>query len=209
MKYDAVIVASGKGVRANLGYNKAFYVMKDGSSVLMHTVSVFKCDADCERIIIVTNKEYMNRIPEDEKIILVEGGQERKDSVRNGLNKVESEYVLIHDGARPFLHPEALEEVKEKVTEAGAVVLGHMAFDTVKIVNDGIVEKTIDRNTVFMAETPQAFKSELIKDAYARCADIIFTDDASLAESLGIKVHIVIDRFDNHKLTSEEDFRDL
>ena len=90
MKYDALIVASGKGTRSNLGYNKVFYVMKDGKNVLMHSLSLFLADPDCVSIIVVTNEENFARIDDDPRIIKIKGGKERKDSVRNGLNEVKS-----------------------------------------------------------------------------------------------------------------------
>ena len=117
--------------------------------------------------------------------------------------------MLIHDGARPYLNVEALNELKEKLKSDDCVVLGRIATDTVKIIEDDEVVETIDRNKVFLAETPQGFRSSLIKQAYENCADINFTDDCSLVESLGYKVKIVVDRFDNKKLTKEEDFRNL
>ena len=209
MNYDAVIVASGKGERANLGYNKTFYKMKDNKSVLMHSVDLFCSDPDCKKVVVVTNEEYFDQIPSDEKIVLTKGGLLRKDSVYNGLKRTESDYVLIHDGARPFLHAETLEKIKEKVIESKAVISGRYAIDTIKIVKDGVIEKTIDRKTVFMAETPQAFARELIMKCYENCEDIEFTDDASLAESLGYKVAVVADAYNNRKLTKEEDFKDL
>ena len=208
MRYDAIIVASGKGQRANLGYNKAFYMMKDGRSVVEHSVDLFVSDEDCGKVILVTNEEYFDTLKKD-KLVCVSGGAERKDSVHNGLKEAESEYVLIHDGARPFLHRESLEALKEKVSECDAAVLGRMAFDTIKQVKDGKIVKTLNREEIFQAETPQAFKTALIKDCFERCADVIFTDDASLVESLGYEVSVVIDRYDNRKLTKEEDFRDL
>jgi len=208
MKYDAIIVASGKGQRANLGYNKVFYKLKDGRSVLDCSIGKFENDEDCHRIIVVTNPEYFHEV-KGNKVITVEGGKERRDSVYNGLRKVESEYVLIHDGARPYLNVEALNELKEKLKSDDCVVLGRIATDTVKIIEDDEVVETIDRNKVFLAETPQGFRSSLIKQAYENCADINFTDDCSLVESLGYKVKIVVDRFDNKKLTKEEDFRNL
>ena len=209
MKYDALIVASGKGQRSNLGYNKVFYVMKDGRNVLDHSLSLFLSDTDCEKVIVVTNEEYFKEIKDDDRIIKVKGGKERKDSVRNGLKEVKSEYVFIHDGARPFLHPEALKALKKKLKESDACVLGRMAFDTIKYVEEGKIIKTIDRNNIFLAETPQAFKSELIKECYAKADDTVFTDDASLAEVFGHEVTIVIDEYDNRKLTTQEDFRKL
>jgi len=209
MKYDVVIVASGKGQRANLGYNKAFYRMKDGRTVLEHSLSLFKDDEDCKNIIVVTSEEYMDEVVSDGKIVKVIGGKQRKDSVYNGLRFVSNEYVMVHDAVRPFLNKKTLEEVKEKLSDADAVCLGHMATDTVKIVEDGIIKETVDRNKVFMAETPQAFKSDLLKKCFEKCDDKVYTDDASLVEAMGYKVEVVINEYDNHKLTREEDFIDL
>lgn len=209
MNYDVVIVASGKGQRAGLGYNKAFFKMKDGRTVIEKSASLFMEDPECKNIIVVTSKDCMDFVFEHEKLIKVLGGKERKDSVMNGLGKVTSDYVLIHDAVRPFLHKESLEKVKAKIEEKGAALLGKMAVDTIKIVDEDKVVKTIDRKTVFQAATPQGFKSELIKWCYENCEDVNFTDDASLVESLGHDVYIVIDEYDNKKLTMHEDFENL
>lgn len=209
MNYDVVIVASGKGERAKLGYNKDFYIMKDGKSVLDHSVLLFCDDKDCKNVIVVTNEENFDKVLQNDKVKITAGGKERKDSVYNGLKLSQSEYVFIHDGARPFLKKEIVEALKEKVVGDKAVCLGRMAVDTVKIVHEGKIERTIDRNTVFLAETPQVFERKLILDCYARCEDVIFTDDASLAESMGHTVSILIDPYDNRKLTRQEDFESL
>lgn len=209
MKYDVVIVASGKGERANLGYNKAFFKTKDGRTVLERSSSLFINDTDCNNVIIVTNEEYFDQVFENKKIIKTVGGKERRNSVFNGLQKVTSEYVLIHDAARPFLQKEALEELKKEVKEKNAAILAHKATDTIKVVRNNKIKETIDRNTIFMAETPQGFKTDLIKECYKKCEDINFTDDASLVESLGYDVFIVEDKYNNLKLTSEMDFKNL
>lgn len=209
MKYDVVIVASGKGERANLGYNKAFYKFKDGLTVLQHSASLFIEDDDCNNIIIVTSQDYMDLVFENKKIIKTVGGEQRKDSVLNGINLVESEYVLIHDAARPFLRKEALQDLKAELEHCDAAILAKKAIDTIKIVKDNVIEKTIDRNNVYMAETPQAFKTKLIKDCYSKSIDYNFTDEASLVEALGYKVRIVVDKYDNKKLTLEKDFENL
>lgn len=209
MNYDVVIPASGSGTRASLGYNKVFYRMKDGKSILEHASSLFIEDDDCRKIVIVTNEESFDDVFRHEKLVLVKGGETRKDSVYNGLLNCDSEYVLIHDGARPFLDKRALEKVKEKVVERKAVVLGKIAVDTIKLIEGDKVVKTLDRNQIFMAETPQAFDRKLLLECYERCEDIEFTDDVSLAESLGHEVSVVIDEYDNRKLTRKEDFRDL
>lgn len=207
MNYDVIIVASGKGVRANLGYNKVFYEMKNGKRVLDCSIDLFKEDEDCKRIIVVTNKEDFEYI--DDAVIKVEGGDERKDSVFNGLKEVISDYVFIHDGARPFIRKENIEDIKNSLKDNDAVCLGSIALDTIKLIDGDDIVETIDRNKVFIAQTPQAFKTSLIKDCYEKCKDLLFTDDSSLVESLGYKVKVVLNNFDNHKLTKEDDFLDL
>ena len=209
MFYDVVIVASGKGQRANLGYNKAFYKMKDGRTVLECSASLFIEDEDCKNIIVVTNEEYIEQVFKNDKVICTIGGKERRNSVENGLNLVQSEYVLIHDAARPFLNKLSLEELKKQLETSGACILARKATDTIKVVENNKIIKTLDRNSIYMAETPQAFKSDLLKKCYKESENIIFTDDASLVESLGYEVSIVEDKFNNKKLTNEMDFIDL
>ena len=209
MFYDVVIVASGKGQRANLGYNKAFYKMKDGRTVLECSASLFMEDEDCKNIIVVTNEEYIEQVFKNDKVICTIGGKERRNSVENGLNLVQSEYVLIHDAARPFLNKLSLEELKKELETSGACILAKKATDTIKVVENNKIIKTLDRNSIYMAETPQAFKSDLLKKCYKESENIIFTDDASLVESLGYEVSIVEDKFNNKKLTNEMDFIDL
>jgi len=197
MKYSAIVVASGKGERAKLGFNKVFFVMKDGMTVLEKACQLFINDDDCERVIVVTNRENFDEVFKSDKLFVCEGGKERKDSVNNGLKYCDSPYVLIHDAARPFLHIEMLEEVKKAVLEKDAVILARKAIDTIKVVKEGFIEKTIDRNLIYLAETPQAFRTDLIKMAYEKSLGQ-YTDDASLLEDLGYKVGIVSDIFDNH-----------
>ena len=209
MQYDVVIVASGKGERAKLGYNKAFFKMKSGKTVLETSSSLFIKDEDCKNVIVVTSDEYINEVFKHNKVKTTLGGKLRKDSVYNGLKLATSEYVLIHDAARPFLELESLNELKEKIVEYDSAIIAKKAIDTIKVVKDGIIEKTIDRNNVYMAETPQGFKTSLIKNCYENCEDVEFTDDASLVESLGYKVYVVEDKYDNRKLTKKEDFENL
>lgn len=206
MKYDVVVVAAGKGKRADLGFNKILFKMKNGKSVIENTLDIFLNDEDCIKIILVTNEET---VFDNNKLVVTKGGEERIDSVERGLKLVESEYVLIHDGARPFLNKEALIEVKEKLKEKDAVVLGRQAQDTIKVVNGDKILSTLDRNHIFMAETPQGFKTALIKECYANRGDVKFTDDASLLEALGKEVFVVYDKYDNKKLTNKIDFENI
>lgn len=206
MKYDVIVVAGGKGNRANLGFNKVLFKMANGKSVIENNIDIFLNDEDCQKIILVINEEIDFN---NNKLILVKGGKERFDSVMNGLNEVSSEYVLIHDGARPFLNIKALEKLKNKLEEKDAVVLGKIASDTIKIINDDKIVETLNRNNIFVAETPQGFKTSLIKDCYKNKDDNYYFDDASLVEAFNHEVYIVIDEYNNKKLTSKEDFKNI
>lgn len=202
MKYDAIVVASGKGERAKLGYNKVLYKLKNGRTVLEESCHLFIEDNECENIIIVTEEEIQIN---SNKIKYIKGGTIRYESVINGLSLVISEYVLIHDGARPFLTKAELEDVKKAVVENDAALLAIKSTDTIKYSEDGFVNKTIDRNCIYKAQTPQAFKTSLIKEAYTKLNDNV-TDDASVVENIGHKVKIVEGLNTNIKLTNKEDF---
>ena len=205
MKYDAIVVAGGVGKRAGLGQNKVLYKMKNGMTVIEMSCRLLFEDDDCKKVILVINDEVDFS---DNKLVVVEGGKERYDSVSNGLKEVNSEYVLIHDGARPFLDKEDLESVKKEVSIYDAAILAKKSTNTIKYSEDGFIEKTIDRNNIYEAETPQAFKTELIKDAYKDLTDNI-TDDAYLVEKKGHKVKLVESKHKNIKLTNKEDFENL
>lgn len=202
MKYDVIIVASGKGERAKLGYNKVLYKLKNGRTVLEEASHLFIEDDDCLNVILVTSERIYNH----SKIKYVDGGNKRYESVMNGLSLVTSDYVLIHDGARPFLTKKELEDLKEALKENDAALLALKSTDTIKYVEDGNVTKTIDRNCIYRALTPQGFKTSLIKEAYKNVEDGV-TDDSSVVEKMGYKVKVVEGMSSNIKLTNPEDFK--
>lgn len=206
MKYDAIVVAGGVGKRAGLGFNKILYKMKNGKSVLENACHLFFEDDDCLKVVVVTNEEIDFN---NDKLVVVKGGEERAHSVNNGLKEVTSEYVLIHDGARPFLTKEDLENLKGGVEHNDGAILAYKATDTIKIVKDGIIKETIDRNTVYHALTPQAFNTEHLKHAYSTLEFSKITDDASMMEKLNLVVKVVEGSKSNIKLTSKEDFENI
>lgn len=206
MKYDAIIVAGGVGKRADLGFNKVLFKMKNGKTVLENACSCFIEDNDCLKVIVVTNEDI--KIASN-KVNIVKGGKERYESVLNGLALVTSPYVLIHDGARPFLDIEDLNNLKEAVSKDNYAILAKKAVDTIKYVNDGYIDKTIDREHIYYALTPQAFKSVDLKKAYENIDLRGITDDASIMEKYGYKVKIVESKRPNIKLTNKEDFLNI
>lgn len=205
MNYDVVIVASGKGERAKLGYNKVFYVMKNNKTVLENAASVFVNDEDCKKIVIVTNDE--DKVFKNEKVEIVGGGKKRANSVYNGLKKCESEYVMIHDGARPYLLKEDVDKLKKELVSNDGVILAKKVTDTVKLVRDLKVVETLDRENIYLALTPQAFKTSLIKEAYETLDVSDATDDANVFEKFNHTVKVIEGDASNIKLTLESDFK--
>ena len=146
------------------------------------------------------------------KMKIVLGGAERWQSVENGVNALTSnaEYVLVHDVARPFVSKEIIRDVCETLVTKGSCLVAKPAVDTIKVAADGKVQKTIDRNTVWMAQTPQAASIALLKKLYGRIAaeplNFTPTDEASILEYFGESVYIVKGNVANDKLTTPEDF---
>lgn len=209
IKYDAIVVASGKGTRLNLGYNKVFYKLDENTTILDRASRCFIEDEDCQNVIVVTNEEEFDLVKKNPKLVLVQGGKLRMDSVLNGLAKVKSDYVLIHDGARPYLDKHDLDNLKKALEDEEASILAVKVKETVKVVDDGYINKTLNRNQIYLAQTPQGFKTSAIINAFqkAKGVNIEFTDDASIAEYSGIKVKIVEGSYRNNKITYLDDLR--
>lgn len=205
MKYNAVVVAGGVGKRANLGFNKVFFVMENGKTVLENACSVFINDHDCTKIIVVCNEE--DKVFKNEKVLVVKGGKQRSDSVYNGLVNCKEEFVMIHDAARPYLTIEDVEKIKEALLTNDGVLLAKKAVDTIKYVENGYVTKTINRENIYLALTPQSFKTKEILAAY-NCLDTNdCTDDSAVFEKYGKSVYVVEGNPKNIKLTLESDFK--
>lgn len=218
-KVYAIIVAAGKGIRMSDAVRKQ-YIALDGIPMLARTLGVFdRCDL-IDRIILVVPKddfdfchtEIMPAASMKREIRLVIGGAQRQDSVYSGLNTIESDdgIVLIHDGVRPFVKPEHIDACIKGARKHGACILGIPAFDTVKDVNaKNEIIQTRKRDTLWLAQTPQAFGLKLIKKAHqaAKQQGFIGTDDASLVERLGERVKIIPGSRSNIKITDQEDLK--
>ncbi len=209
MDYSCVIVAAGKGSRMNLGYNKAYYMLDD-KCILEHTIKAFKDDHDCKEIIVVCDIDDFKAHIKDDDVILASGGATRSDSVYNGLQKVSYEYVMIHDGARPYVSSKILDDTKQCLSKHNACLAMVDCKDTIKKVIDNKVVKTYDRSTLKNAQTPQSFKTSLIIEAYqkAMADNFVATDDASIYEVYGKDdVYVIEGSYDNIKITTIEDIK--
>ena len=188
MNYSVCLLAAGKGSRTKLDYNKVFYKLNEKETVLDKSISIFKKDPDCQQIVLVCaayEHEYVESLyGKDSQICIVDGGATRQESVYNGLQQVTSEYVWIHDGARPFLQTKDMEQLKAALQTESACLLMIASTDTVKQVQDGYVVQTWDRAQMYRAQTPQCFKTSLIKECHEieKQENKIATDDAQLVE---------------------------
>lgn len=212
MNYSVIILAAGSGNRMNLGYNKVLYKIND-KSIVENSVDAFLKHDKCIEIILVVSKkelEYFKEMFNGSNIKIVEGGKTRSESVYNGLKSVSNEYVMIHDGARPYITIDLLDKLCEELIVSEACILAVKVKDTIKVVNELKIVDTPDRSTLYAAQTPQAFSTKLIRECYLKARNRLsdFSDDSSIVECFSnVKVTIVESSYANVKVTTKEDLR--
>lgn len=214
----AIVLAAGQGKRMHSKIQKQFMEL-DGMPVLCYSLRCFQESPLIRDVILVTGEEYVFWCKEEivEKYgftkvsAVVSGGKERYDSVYKGLRACkDTEYVLIHDGARPFIDHGIIERGLMAAAQTGASVTGMLSKDTVKIADeDGNVSETPDRSSVWIVQTPQIFQYPLIYGAYTsiRQKEMTgITDDAMVAEhETGVKIRFSEGSYRNIKITTPED----
>lgn len=204
---SAVIVAAGKGTRMGAGMNKA-YLPLCGKTVLENTVAPFAESGSIDEIIVVTDdvercRRLLANVPKVTAVLL--GGDTRGESVKNGLRAVSGEFVAIHDGARALITAAEIEKAVEAARKYGAAALGVKCKDTLKLADsEGFIEKTQDRERLYMIQTPQVFKTADIIKMY-EAAQESFTDDCAVMESRGGRIRLVEGSYENIKITTPED----
>lgn len=205
MNYALIMPCAGQGSRMGLGYNKLFYVMANGKTVLENSLKLFLEDERCRQIILSCAENDFAKIKDlisDPKVSMVPGGKTRQESVAHALQEVSEEYVLVHDGARPYLDAASLERLLDCLKDHDACLLMVPVKDTVKVVKDGVVVRTPNRSELYLAQTPQAFRTALLKKAYEQ--NITASDDSSLVERIA-PVYVVRGDYGNIKITTPED----
>jgi 2-C-methyl-D-erythritol 4-phosphate cytidylyltransferase len=217
MKTAAVIVSAGKGHRLP-GEKKKQFLSLEGKPILCHTLDPFEACPSIDFIHLVVGREDMTYTLREiveaygyRKISqIVPGGKLRQESVKNGIDTLSSEVdiVAIHDGVRPFVTQRMIEESIQGARQFKAVVLAMPVKETIKRVGpDRTVLKTLDRESLWQIQTPQTFQLDLIRQALHKATEdgFIGTDDASLVERIGGKVHILPGSYTNIKITTPED----
>lgn len=213
----AVVPAGGRGARMGHEVPKQFLQLGD-VPLLVHALRVLESSPVIHAIVMVVPENDVSYcrhklVPQFalSKIHhVVSGGASRQDSVWNGLQAVDAcaGIVVIHDAVRPFVTGTMVQEVVDRARTHGAAVVAVPIRDTVKrVTRDGVIETTLDRQSLWVAQTPQAFKTGLLRDAHrlSRQRGVAATDDAFLVEQLGHEVSIVNGSTDNVKMTCPED----
>ena len=209
---SAIIVAAGSSKR--VGFDKLFSKLGD-RSVLEHALSAFEEAESVSEIIVVCRdpklvQAAINRAGGRKVRAVVRGGERRQDSVQAGLKELaeNSEFVAVHDAARPLITPREIERVFAAARKHGAAVLAAPITDTLKFADaNQVVSGSIDRQNLFAMQTPQIFRRQLLVDAYQRISEdsVTITDEVSAVEHAGGKIAIVAARDSNLKITYASD----
>lgn len=216
-KKTAIVLSAGSGKRMQSNTPKQ-YLQLDGKPILYYSLKAFE-ESSIDEIILVVGKndiDFCRKTIVDQYNLkkvttIVEGGVERYHSVHEGLKAIKStDYVLIHDGARPFITVDIIENTLAQVYQCKACVVGVPSKDTVKLVNEsGFVIETPQRDKVWCIQTPQAFSFELIFDAYNKIMNETptnITDDAMVVEyALNYPIKMIMGSYSNIKITTPED----
>ena len=217
MKTVAIIPAGGVGRRMGNGIPKQ-YLPLAGIPIIVLTLQTFQRSPVVDEIFLVVpegdipevRQEIVDRYGLSKVGLVLPGGKERQDSVRNALQHVSDEHgiIVIHDAVRPFVSGDLISRAVATAREFGAITVGAPVKDTVKEVTaQGWVEKTVSREGLWLTQTPQAFRRPIIIAAYKKAAAEGFygTDDASLVERMGVPVRMIPGDCNNIKVTTPED----
>lgn len=205
MKLSLILLAGGKGTRMESSIPKVFLPLKE-KPLILHSYELFASMEEIEEIVVVCPEAFHHYFPKNTLFALP--GKERQDSVQNGFTKCSGEFLLIHDGARPFITREDVQALLTEGLPVGAATLGAPTKNTIKQVNaSSLVEKTLDRSLLYEMYTPQLLRRDLLEKGLQKAEGQTFTDDVALAELLGHPVKIVTGSSRNIKVTTPTDLK--
>ncbi len=214
---SAVVLAAGSGERFGSEFGPKQFCPVRSVPALVHTLRAFEASSYIHEIIIVTResdiqrcREYVDQYGISKVVKVIAGGSDRQESAKRGFDAIaeKSEYVAIHDGARCLITTEIIDNTVRAAYEHGAAIAAERSRDTVKIATEsGFAKDSPDRNTVWLAKTPQVFMADMYRAAVytAEKDNIRATDDSMLIERLGFKVKMVECGNENIKLTTPND----
>jgi 2-C-methyl-D-erythritol 4-phosphate cytidylyltransferase len=207
MRCAAIIVAAGSSRR--MGFDKLAAEIR-GSSVLRRSVDAFMATEGITRVIVVAPEDRFASLGSDfpKPLLRMDGGKERQNSVENGLSLVMEELVAVHDGARPLVKPETIAACIVSAREHGAATLARQVTETIKRSDaDAFSRESVSRENLWFMETPQIFRTDLLREAYAEVSkrELVVTDEVSAVEAIGIPVKLIASPSPNLKITVPAD----
>ena len=214
MKVSAIIPAAGSGER--FGEEKQFKLFS-GRPLIFHTLKLFLQSDYIDEIIVAVPSASVDSTHRDvlsmsagKPVKVVAGGTRRQDSVKNGIDVSDSHSTLvcIHDAARPFVTEDLIQRSISACEFADGAVVGIPSKDTVKFSENGLVKETLDREKIWLAQTPQCFhKNKLLQALYnAEKENLIGTDESALMEAMGFSIKLVDGESNNFKITTKDDW---
>ena len=216
MNLSVIIPAAGSGTRIGGIITKQFLELM-GKPIIIHSLEKFQNNHHVTEIIIATQKVYLeeiqklcNRYNINKVKHIIEGGITRQQSIENCLTKINpnTELICVHDAVRPFISGNVINDAILTAKKFKAAVVAVPAKDTIKKVSKNKkIEETLNRDLLWIIQTPQIFNSKILIKAYknAKKKNIIGTDDSSLVEAIGIKPKIVVGEYENIKITTKDD----
>lgn len=211
MKYYAVIVAGGAGNRMQTETPKQFLLLNN-LPVIMHTIKAFALSEFQPKILVVLNQEqhsYWSKLCLEFNFniphTIISGGTERFHSVKNAIDTISEESIIsIHDAVRPMVSKDLIDKSFQHALQKGNAIAAVKPIDSIRRKKDDDTE-AVNRDDFFLIQTPQVFKSDIIKNAYNLPFNIYFTDDASVVEESGIRVNLIEGERNNIKITYPAD----
>jgi 2-C-methyl-D-erythritol 4-phosphate cytidylyltransferase len=207
MQYSVIITAGGTSSR----YGKSNKLLEkiNGKEVIKYSSEVFINHPKIDNIVICANISIIKSLEEIfknvSKVKIIQGGKTRQESVYKGLCNIKNKYVLVHDGARPVISSQLIDNIIEQLKIHSAITVATKTTDTIKVVENNKVIKTLDRSKLYNIQTPQAFEYNLIKNAHEKFKGENFSDDAGLIEAYGENVFILENDYKNLKITTKND----
>lgn len=214
--FAVILPAAGKSSRFVHQRRKKPFAELKGRAVWLRSVDLFVNRDDVVQTLLCLSPDDIEWFKETfradlafRNVEIVTGGAERADSVQNALSRVRNdvEFVAVHDAARPLLVEPWINAIFEAAVKHGAVIPAVRTASTVKRVKQGIIEETVPRDELWQAQTPQVFRADLLRDAFAKRDGFNATDEAQLVERIGQPVHVVEGSPMNFKITTADDFR--
>jgi 2-C-methyl-D-erythritol 4-phosphate cytidylyltransferase/2-C-methyl-D-erythritol 2,4-cyclodiphosphate synthase len=211
MHVAVIIVAAGKGERAGAAEPKQFVDLGGGRTMLDMSIRAFSATPQVTEIIVAVPAGYQNRVTPSDRVRVVEGGARRQDSMAHAFARVspEAEVVLVHDAARPYVSQRLIVDTINAAATHGAAIAALPVRDTVKrtsvTAGERIIRETLPRDQIYLAQTPQGFRRDILEQAIAAAESTDVTDEAMLVERAGVPVHVVTGDQSNVKVTTPED----